>query len=292
MKKMIQSYFRVTSTLAPSLAARHAFELFQKPLNKKIRKKELPFYDTAKKFTVKHHLEDIQCYELGNPKGPLVLMVHGWESNAASLSAIATQLAATGHHVVLFNLPAHGYSKLKKTNIKMCKDVFLAVIAALDPSEPFSVVSHSFGSAVTSFALSKTTYAIDQLIFLTSPNEITNIFKEYASFIGLGQKSFGLLCQKAEGILHEPLDHLKVELLGDKINYKNLLLIHDKQDRIIPMTNAEAIQKRWANAELQLIEQTGHYKMLWDDKVINRILLQLSKSREDQLKSAMYATAF
>ncbi|UXX79685.1 alpha/beta hydrolase [Reichenbachiella carrageenanivorans] len=292
MKKLIQLYFRFLSSLSPKLAANQAFELFQKPLNKKIRKKELPFYETAKSFSLKHQQEDIQCYELGDPTHPLVLMVHGWESNAASLSAIATPLAEAGHHVILFNLPAHGYSKLKKTNIKRCKDVFLAVVAHLQPKGRFSIISHSFGSAVTSFALSKSSYAVDQLIFLTSPNEITNIFKEFANFIGLSQKSFHHLCRKAEAILHEPLDHLKVEGLGNKIDYQNLLIIHDKDDKIIPKSNAEEITKQWANADLKLIEKTGHYKMLWNDQVIDHIVWSLTKNKEEHLKKMIYATAF
>lgn len=292
MIKLIQSYFKVASSIAPRMAGDQAFELFQRPLNKKIRKQELSFFKVAKSFKIRHYLEDIQCYEVGNPAGKLVLMVHGWESNAASLSAIALKLAEEGHHVILFNLPAHGFSKLKKTNIKMCKEVFLEVINHINPCQPFSVVSHSFGSAVATYALSKTTYQVDQLIYMTSPNSISKIFEDYSHFIGLNQKAYKQLCQKAENILHEPLDDIRVDQLGKKIRYKNLLLIHDVADKVLPKTNSIEIFNQWPNSEIQLLERTGHYKMLWNQKVINRVVDQLSGHQEKRKGKSLYAIAF
>lgn len=292
MIKIIKSYFRILSALAPKLAGNQAFELFQRPLNKKIRKKEMSFFKVAKTFKIKHYLEDIHCYELGNPAGPLVLLVHGWESNAASMSAIGLKLAEEGHHVILFNLPAHGFSKLKKTNIKMCKEVFLEMINHLNPKQPFSVVSHSFGSAVTSYALSKTTHQVDQLIFLTSPNSINKIFEDFSNFVGINEQAHQQLCKRAENILHEPLADIRVDLLGDKIRYKHLLLIHDSEDKILPKSNSIAIHSQWANSDLKLIEKTGHYKMLWNEKVINLVSEQLARSEKTKKDKSVYALAF
>lgn len=292
MKKLIQTYFRMTSAIAPAFAGNQAFELFQRPLNKKVRAKELSFYKVAKSFTIKHYLEDIHCYELGNPSGPIVLLVHGWESNAASMSAIALKLAEEGHHVILFNLPAHGFSKLKKANLKICKEVFLEVINHLSPKQPFSVVAHSFGSAVTAYALSKTTYQVDQLVFLTSPNQITQIFQDFSNFVGLNRKAYLQLCKRAEDILHEPLEGVRVDQLGDKIQHDRLVLIHDTYDKILPKKNSIDIYNEWPNAELQLLEKTGHYKMLWADHVIERVSKALKEKREDKKDRSLYALAF
>ncbi|MEO9803865.1 MAG: alpha/beta hydrolase [Reichenbachiella sp.] len=292
MKKIIQTYFRMTSAVAPRFAGNQAFELFQRPLNKKVRAKELSFYKVAKSFTIKHYLEDIQCYELGNADGPMVLMVHGWESNAASMSAIALRLAEKGHHVILFNLPAHGFSKLKKVNLKICKEVFLEVINHLNPKQPFSIVAHSFGSAVTAYALSKTTYQVNQLIFLTSPNQITQIFEDFSNFVGLNKKAHQQLCKRAENILREPLDDIRVDGLSDKLQYNSLLLIHDAHDRIIPKTNSIDIYNQWPKSELLLLEKTGHYKMLWDEKVINRVTSELQSKGPNKSDKSLYALAF
>ena len=292
MLKLIQSYFKIVSAIAPRFAGNQAFELFQRPLNKKIRKKEMSFFKVAKSFKIKHYLEDIQCYEIGNPSGKLVLLVHGWESNAASMSAIGLKLAEEGYHVILFNLPAHGFSKLKKANIKMCKEVFLEVINHINPKQPFSVVSHSFGSAVTSYALSKTTHQVDQLIFLTTPNSITKIFEDYSNFIGINETAHRQLCNRAENILHEPLEQIRVDLLGDRIRYNQLLLIHSAEDKILPKTNSIDVYNQWSRSELKLLEDIGHYKMLWDDEVIKLVLDQLTESSDEKKEKSLYAMAF
>ena len=41
-----------------------------------------------------------------------------------------------------------------------------------NPKTPFNVIAHSFGSAVTTYALAKQKYKLDKIIFLTSPNSI------------------------------------------------------------------------------------------------------------------------
>lgn len=293
MKNLIRTYFKTASAINSKMAANHAFELFQKPLNKKVRTKEKSFFKVAKKFKIKSPLEDIICYELGNPGGKMVLLVHGWESNAASMSGIGLKLAEAGYHVILFNLPAHGESKLKKLNLKIAKETFLEVLHHLNPMQPFSVVAHSFGSAVTSYALSKSTYHAEQLIFLTSPNKITRVFDDFSKFIGLNERAGSHLKQMASNLLKEPLEKVNVQDLGRKIRYDRLLLIHDEGDKVIPKEWSIDIYNRWDRAELHFIQNSGHYRMLWDTKVIDKITETLNDNktnREDD--RSLYAMAF
>ncbi|WP_109833153.1 alpha/beta fold hydrolase [Reichenbachiella versicolor] len=282
MKTLIKLFFKTTSFLAPKIAGRLAFDLFQKPLNKKLRDKEKLFFNNAESFSIKFPLEDIECYELGPTDGDLVILVHGWESNAASMSAIAEQLAQDDFHVIIFNLPAHGYSKLTKTNLKMCKDALMAVINHINPMEPFSIVSHSFGSAVTSYTLANTSHTINQLVFLTTPNKLTDVFLEFGSFIGLNQKSQKRLNDLASGILGEPLESLQIEKLGQRAQFKKLTIIHDKHDKIISIEKARRVHHEITSSELIETENKGHYRMLWDQEVINLVSKALINDSKPQ----------
>jgi pimeloyl-ACP methyl ester carboxylesterase len=48
-----------------------------------------------------------------------------------------------------------------------------------------------------------------------------------------------------------------------------LLLIHDEYDKIIPFKNSEEIKKmNMENTQLIKYSKIGHYKMLWNDKVV------------------------
>jgi alpha-beta hydrolase superfamily lysophospholipase len=155
MKMMLlltRLYFKTLSILWPSKAGEKAFYAFQRTRRLPFKKAEIKFYETARRFEVVHPNEKVNAYELGDPKGKLVLLVHGWESNAGSMGAIANRLSREGYRVVALDLPAHGKSALAHTNLHECREALRAVIYQLRPAS-FSIVSHSFGSAVSAFAL-------------------------------------------------------------------------------------------------------------------------------------------
>lgn len=254
----------------PEKAAKKSFRLFQKVRKKDIREREEHFFALSRSFKVHAAKEPVDCFELGNPSGELVIVVHGWDSNAGSMSMIAHALAKENKRVISFNLPGHAFSKSSSTNLIECKDAFLAVIEFLNPKDPFSVVAHSFGSAVSTYALSKTNYAVDKLILLTNPNKIETIFKEFKSIIGLGNRAYSKLLKMSNERLGESLNNLSVQENLKKINYQSLLLIHDRHDKVLPYKHSVEINNEIENAKLITLEHVGHYKMLWNAEVINR----------------------
>jgi len=285
MIRLTRFYIKVLSAIAPSTAGSHAFELFQRTNKKGIRNNEKRFYNMSRHFKVAHHLEEIDCYEMGSPDNPMVLLVHGWDSNAGSMGGIAFELVEQGYFVVAFNLPGHGFSKQKKTNIKICKEYFLAVTEKIYPDKPFSVISHSFGSAVTSFALADSRFEVDKLVFLTNPNKFSVFFEEFRDFIQLGEKAFAATVQKAENLIKMPINEMNIQDVSQNIKYNRLLLIHDKVDKILPYKNSIAVQEKWEDSELLTIDKIGHYRMLWNEHVINTIVKFLKPTKVINLKT-------
>ena len=284
MIRLIRFYFQTLSIAAPTLAGKQAFLLFQKTKKNVIRKNERQFYNLSRHFTIPHHLEDIDCYELGDPKKPMVLLVHGWDSNAGSMAAIAFQLVEKGYYVVAFNLPAHGFSKLKRVNLKTCREYFLAVVEKIYPDKPFTVIAHSFGSAVATFSLSDSRFDIDKLILLTNPNRFIEVLRGYQLLVKLSDKSFNIMLEMAEKLIGQPVTKMNIEDMGKKINYDNLLLIHDRSDKVIPYQNSIAVKDKWDNSELVTLEKIGHYKMLWNEHVINSIIQFLDSPKVGKLE--------
>ena len=271
--QLIRFYFRITSVLSPRINAFLAFKLFQRVRKKTVRKREEAFYSQAKHFKIPFQNEDILCYELGDVKGNLVFLVHGWESNAGSLSRFAFDLSKKGYRVVSFELPGHARTKSKYTNLQECKEAFKSVIKFIDPKEPFTVVSHSFGSAVTTYALSQLDYDVDKFIFLTAPNSLFEIFYEFKKIIGLSDQSFTYVLGKAESLIKEDVRKVNVDEKLQKISYSKLLLVHDKFDQIIPLKNSEKIKEtNNEKVELKIYDKIGHYRMLWNDRVLEDTL--------------------
>lgn len=272
---LLRAYFGTLSTFAPKRAAKKGFDLFQKVRKKDIRNREENFYEMAQQFNVTAQLdkgkqEEINCYKLGDENNPLVILVHGWDSNAGSMSQIATHLVQNGKKVVLFNLPGHAFYKSDSTNLLECRMALTAVLNKIDPKVPFSLVSHSFGSAVSAYALSKSNYEVDRLIFLTNPNKVERIFDDFKNFIGLGDRAYNELLKLTQEKLGEPIEAVSVQENLAKINFQKLLLVHDKNDRVLAYDNSLEVKQATPKAELATYENIGHYKMLWNSDVIDQ----------------------
>lgn len=270
MLKLIQIYFQIFSIIAPRKAARSGFKVFQKVRLKTIRDREKGFFEIAKHSKVPFKSEDIDMYELGNPSGDLVFLIHGWDSNAGSLSKIAMRLVEKNHRVIAFNLPGHAFYKVESTNLLVCKQAFESVLEHVNPTAFFSTISHSFGSAVTANALSGKTFPIKNMVFLTNPNLIEDIFIEFAAQVKMGKKAYKHLIDYTQGILGNEISSLDVERNLNEIPFRKLLLMHDKEDKVLPFSNSEAIQKKVDRVVLEPLEGIGHYRMLWNDDVIKK----------------------
>jgi pimeloyl-ACP methyl ester carboxylesterase len=276
----VRLYFTVLSAWLPVEAGRKAFMLFQRTRKLPFKEMEKRFYETAKKFDVAHPRENIHAYELGNTKGKLVILIHGWDSNAGSMGAIAQVLATEGYRVVSLDLPAHGYSTLTHTNLRECREVLRALIYQLRPSEAFSVISHSFGSAVATLALASTRYEIDKFIMLTSPNKLIDVFDDFKKLISLGDEAYLEMQQQAENILKQPVCTVDVEIKALQVNYKRLSIIHDENDKVLPYSNSVRLNKVLPESELITLKNTGHYSMLWNMEVIRKVVTQLTTEEQ------------
>ena len=234
---IVRFYFKSISFFFPKFAGSKAFKLFQKVRIKTIRKREEEFYKEVHHFKVSSPKEDLLCYEIGPENKYLVFLLHGWESNAGSLSKFAFHLSKHDFRVISFDLPGHAKYKANYTNLAECREAFTKVIEYIKPDKPFSVLSHSFGSAVCTYTLSKLNYKLDKIVFLTSPNSILEIFKEFKNLIGLSNHSFTYFVQKANLLANEEIKNINIDEKLKLLDFSKLLLIHDEFDKIIPIKN-------------------------------------------------------
>ena len=270
LQLFIPLWFRIVSRLFPRFAARQAASLFQRPGNRKLRAPERLFYNQHSSREVSYEEGTYHLFEWGNPQGEIVLLVHGWNSNAGSMAGIGHRMAARGYRVIAIDLPGHGRTKRSHTNLVRMAVALEHLMRSLNGA-PFSVISHSMGSAVTSFALHRTGLKANQLIFLTAPNTMRAVFEEYRDLIKLGYQSFEYLLRMVESILDADIDQVEVSSLLNTCEYDDLLIIHDRTDRVIPFDYAVDIYANTLNSRYLPLEQTGHYRMLWTEEVLDMV---------------------
>lgn len=269
--KLIQNYFKIASAVAPNLAAKQGVKVFSKVRLKKIKTKEVEFFTLSKAFKVpfKNH-KPLQCYELGNPGGKLVFLIHGWDSNIGSLTLFAKSLMETNdYRIIGMSLPAHGYHNEKRTNMVESGAAFKTLLEYINPQETFDVIAHSFGSGVTTMGLATSNFKADKVVFLTTPNKVKNIFDEFKDFVKMGDKAYDNMLDIAKNeIINEPIEEYTIANKLKKANFKKLLIIHDEFDKVLPFTNSEEIVEKHPNIKLHKMQKIGHYRMLWNPDVV------------------------
>jgi pimeloyl-ACP methyl ester carboxylesterase len=260
----------ITSFIAPNYSGKRAVAIFSKVRLKTIKEKEKSFFEQAKEFKIARRGEDITCYELGNPEGKLLFLVHGWESNPGCFTQFLPHLAK--YRIIAFTLPSHAQNKETHTNMYECKDAFKLVLDEMKPTEPFHVVAHSLGSSVTAFALSEMDYEVDKLVFLSANNKIEQVFQDFQKLVGFNDRVYQLIKEKIEKLTGVKLVDMIVEDRLEQVKFNELLLIHDKYDKVISFQNSEVLSKKFKNSKLIPFEKIGHYRMLWNEKVLEEVL--------------------
>ncbi|MFE3635247.1 SDR family oxidoreductase [Streptomyces cellostaticus] len=88
--------------------------------------------------------------ELGDPRQPTVVLVHGYPDSMEVWSEVAVRLADR-FHVVLYDVRGHGRSTAPRPlrggfTLPKLTDDFMAVVDAVSPDRPVHLVGHDWGS--------------------------------------------------------------------------------------------------------------------------------------------------
>ncbi|WNM36305.1 SDR family oxidoreductase [Streptomyces sp. Li-HN-5-11] len=95
---------------------------------------------------------ELRVAELGDPRQPTVVLLHGYPDSKEVWSEVAERLAGRyGLHVVLYDVRGHGRSTAPRPlrggfTLAKLTDDFLAVVDAVSPDRPVHLVGHDWGS--------------------------------------------------------------------------------------------------------------------------------------------------
>jgi pimeloyl-ACP methyl ester carboxylesterase len=274
MLKFYQSYLQFISVISPKLASNIAFKLFCTPINKKLRDREIEIIKSAKAENIPFEDIYIKKYTWGNGN-KTALLVHGWESNAGSLGAFVQLLTENNYKVIGFDCPAHGQSGGKQTTLFRNSDAALLICNQLDHID--IAITHSFGSVVLMNAiLHNKSISLDKLVMITTPNELQKAFNDFYDLLKINNRVRLLMEQKIEKRYNIKIKEMTASVLCHQLHLKHAIIVHDKQDKVIPFNNAEIVAKNLKNCQLVPIENAGHYKILWDKRVVDLVAKEIN----------------
>jgi len=265
MKKIV----RIASNLFPSLVVSFAYKQLTNPQVRKLRQNELNILEKATK--EKYTFEDfeIQLYTWGSGDKK-VLLIHGWEGQAGNFSELIEELLANDYTVYAFDGPSHGFSSKGKTSLFEFADLVGILIRKFKVSQ---LISHSFGGVATTYALfHNKDLQIDKYALLTTPDKFEERIDDVAEMVGITTKVKNLLINRLEKELNIDVSDFSVSEFVKSINVKQSLIIHDKNDKVIPIHRSKNVHKNWKASQFKEIEGTGHFRILRTEKVINEVI--------------------
>ncbi|MEG0917484.1 MAG: alpha/beta hydrolase [Myroides sp.] len=267
--RYIKNTSKVLQTLNKNMAAAFALKLFETPIKYKMPKREQKMYEVShkSKLTLPKSGKEIVIYE--NKFGPKkVLLVHGWNGRGTQLVSIAKAFKELNYTIISFDAPGHGKSTKTAANMKH----FIEAVFELDKKyNGFDVmIGHSLGgmSVINSLGRGLQT---DKAVIIGSGNTTKAITEDFLVTIGMKQKLTPILINLFERKYNDKMTNYDVADQALKVNVP-VLIIHDKNDKDVPFTAAEAISKSLENNELLITTGLGHRKILGDEKVIEKIV--------------------
>jgi pimeloyl-ACP methyl ester carboxylesterase len=218
----------------------------------------------------RHQLPDGEVVLHGMPveqEGARVLLVHGWNAAASDWAPLARRLAARGLNVFAADLPGHGAARGRSGSLPR----FVRALEKIDREHgPFDVwVGHSMGAnaALTTIARGARVRRLVLIGALVRPGWALRGFA----------RAFGLTPTATEAYLREierseamPLAEVDAEQNAVRVSAPTLL-VHDVDDRVIPVAHSESLARRLPEARLLRTRGLGHRRVLAADEVARRV---------------------
>lgn len=262
----IRTKFKLLAAVSKKKAAAKAFELFCTPQFRNV--KELPaIFLEAEKLQFKFQEYSIVGYRWGKGAGRKALIIHGFESSVINFDKYVNPLMKKGYEVLAFDAPAHGRSSGKRVNAIIFRDFIKYVCQQYGPVQSF--IAHSFGGLAVCLALAETGHDENYRIALIAPaTETKTALDHFFQFIKLDddevRKEFEEIITQLSG---QPVSWFSIHRTLKKIKAK-ILWLHDKDDKITPLTDVLKIkEENHPNIQFIITKGLGHQRIYRDVKV-------------------------
>ncbi|MEK7758194.1 MAG: alpha/beta fold hydrolase [Pseudomonadota bacterium] len=263
---LLRVAIRLLSLASPALAARWVYRLWFQPIRFPEPQQEKDWRRTAQPLAVSHRGQALAVDTWGT--GPTVLMVHGWNGRGAQLGAFAPALVQAGYRVVTFDTPAHGRSPGRATNLPEISEAIQAVARVCGPVH--AVIGHSFVVACAIFAV-RQGLKVNRIVAISPPHNVRGLTQKFFTALDIDIRVQEIFNRKFETHFGADLwERFSPEVLARQLDVPGLI-IHDQDDRDVPMQEGAAVAQAWPDAQFVRTTGLGHRRILRDPEVIARV---------------------
>jgi pimeloyl-ACP methyl ester carboxylesterase len=243
---------RTLQFVSPAQAARVAELLFFTPPRTQLTPEQRQMIERARPFTVRADGLRIAAWTWGD--GPVVYLVHGWGSRGARLSAFVPALLAAGYQVVTHDAPGHGASDGRMSSMPQFARTLMAVVDTVGPA--VGMITHSMGGSATTLAMHWGLH-VPRVAFIAPAADPPAWVGQFALAMGLREDTVARMKARSERRLGLSWESLHVPTMAREMEVP-LLIVHDRDDDVVPVADGEAIAQAWPGARLVRTEGLGH----------------------------------
>ena len=252
--KSIGGALNATSLISSKYASKKALNLFASPRKGRYTEAQLKIVGKALFKELNFEGTKIAAYHWEG-KGKTILLNHGWESNASRWNYLLKELKAKDYNIIALDAPAHGQSGGKRFNALLYSECINVVAKKFQPE---AIIGHSVGGMASVFFMhNHPLKSVKKMVLLGAPAHFTGVFSRYKSLMGYNRR------------ISNGLDNIVLERFGQPVDYFSAanfskfieaegLIIHDKNDKVIPYEDALLFANRYKNSELISTSGFGH----------------------------------
>lgn len=257
--------FAASALLFPELAGAVAERLFLTPPRPRDAAATALDLIDARSTMLEHKGRHIAMWRWGSHDAPAVLLAHGWGGNAAQMRGFVFPLLCAGYRVIAYDQPAHGVSEGTLTGLPDFADVLGAVAAHHGGVE--AVIAHSIGGAATGLALAWGKARFGKAVLVSPPSDLLGYSRRFARWHWIPEPVRGAMQAAIEERYGVRWEELELPRVAPRLSGAQALVIHDRDDRLVPWTHGATVARQWPGARLLSTDGLGHLRILRDEMV-------------------------
>ena len=255
LTKSIGLFINILQWFTPQTAAKIAYNFFSQPRVQRLSSTDLPpILQKAQKQLFDFENHKVQTY-IWKGSEQTVLLIHGWESNAARWENMVHLLQKHHKNIIAIDAPAHGLSSGKSFDIHTYGK-FITFIS--QKFQPEFIIAHSLGgaSAVYAQAIFPSKY-LQKMVLIAAPSDQKVLFENYVKLLSLSASVFTGIDTYFQELFGYSLDAFSGRNFAKKITIPTLI-IHDHTDTSVLYEESQKIFSNLPKATMHSTNALDH----------------------------------
>jgi predicted alpha/beta hydrolase family esterase len=252
--KSVGLYINTLSYIAPKKAFALAYSLFSQPRKGRITEHKTPkTLLKAEHVSYKHNEHEFQTY-IWKGNEEIILLIHGWESNASRWKKLLSHLKKTGKTIIAIDGPAHGKSSGKEFNVPTYAEFIDVVVQKYNPK---IAIGHSIGGNAIAYFQAHYNHNFEKIVLLGAPSDFKVILNNYIKMLSLNKRIHQSLIDYTKKRFNLTIDDFSASKFLKNSPIEGIVA-HDLQDTVVLFEEGKKISKAWEKAQFIETRGLGH----------------------------------